>query len=98
MLLEVRKTIGICLALTVPISGMETWYSERISSSSASVSSSTRSTSSISSTTGSVAEIASSRGRVSRNSSAKMSSSRCFQSSLPDPSGRPAWIRSSCLR
>ena len=83
MLFEVRKTIGICLARIVPSSGIETWYSERISSISASVSSSTRSTSSMSSTTGSVAEIASSSGRVSRNSSAKMSSSRWCHSSAP---------------
>ena len=47
MLFEVKKTIGICFAFTVPSSGIDTWYSERISSSSASVSSSTRSTSSI---------------------------------------------------
>ena len=33
MLFDVRKTIGICLARTVPSSGIDTWYSERISSS-----------------------------------------------------------------
>ncbi len=53
MLLEVRNTSGIRVARTVPSSGIDTWYSERISSSRASVSSSTRSTSSTSSTTGS---------------------------------------------
>ena len=66
------------VARTVPSSGIDTWYSERISSSRASVSSSTRSTSSTSSTTGSSARMASSSGRVRRNSSEKMSSSQRF--------------------
>ena len=55
VLFDVRNTSGICLAVMVPSSGIDTWYSDRISSSSASVSTSTRSTSSISSTTGSSA-------------------------------------------
>ena len=67
------------VAATVPSSGIDTWYSERTSSKSASVSSSTRSTSSISSTTGSSARMASRSGRVSRNSSEKMSSSSSSQ-------------------
>ena len=102
VLFEVRKTIGSWVARTVPSSGIDTWYSERISSSRASVSSSTRSTSSTSRTTGSSARIASSSGRVSRKSSEKMSSS---SSSSPGPAAValagptwPAWMRSSCLR
>jgi hypothetical protein len=91
-LFEVRKTSGICEARTVPSSGMDTWYSERISRSSASVSSSTRSTSSISNTTGSVDLMASSSGLVSRNSSEKMSSSSCCHD-WPES----AWILSSCF-
>ena len=92
MLLEVRKTSGIWVARTVPSSGIDTWYSERISSSRASVSSSTRSTSSTSSTTGSGDRMASSSGRVRRNSSEKMSSSSSCQV-WPES----AWMRSSCF-
>ncbi len=54
VLFEVRTTSGVDVASTVPSSGIETWKSDRISSSSASVSISTRSTSSIKSTTGRV--------------------------------------------
>ncbi len=79
VLLEVRNTMGSWVARTVPSSGIDTWYSERISSRSASVSSSTRSTSSTRRTTGSVARMASSNGRVKRKSSEKMSSSSSDQ-------------------
>ena len=97
MLFEVKKTMGRRVARTVPSSGIETWYSLRISSSRASVSSSTRSTSSISSTTGSVERMASSRGRASRNSSEKMSSSSSFHDGPRRPpgaagAGRPATL------
>ena len=65
-------TSGAWRAVRVPSSGMETWKSDRTSSSSASVSTSSRSTSSISSSTGSGARIAASSGRSSRKSSVKM--------------------------
>ncbi len=95
VLLEVRKTIGICRPVTVPIPGMDTWKSDRISSSSASASTSSRSTSSMSRITGSVDLIASSSGRVSRNSSLKMFDS--CPASPPQPLIRSAMMRSSCL-
>ena len=66
VLLEVRTTNGVDEATTVPSSGIETWKSERISRSSASVSISTRSTSSIRSTTGLGRPIASSSGRAKK--------------------------------
>ena len=75
---------------------METWKSERTSSSRASVSTSTRSTSSINSTTGSLARTASSSGRDNRKGSEKMSASTSDQLGLVRVA-RSASIRSSCL-
>src|SRR4029450_4753204 len=87
--LEVSTIRGRWVPATVPSSGMDTWKSDSTSSSSASVSTSTRSTSSISSTTGSAARMASSRGRVSRNGSGKVSASTSAQ---PGAWGRGAWV------
>ena len=93
-LFEVSSTIGRVLASTTPSSGIDTWKSDRTSSSIASNSWSVLSISSISSTTGSVAEMAESSGRGSRNSSPKMSS----LTSCQPASEASTWIRSSCLR
>src|SRR5438445_1126369 len=65
-LFDVSTTSGMCLALTVPSSGTETWKSESTSSRNASNSGSALSISSMSSTTGVSDWIAASSGRCDR--------------------------------
>ena len=74
-LFEVSTTSGMCLALTVPSSGTETWKSDSTSSRNASNSGSALSISSMSSTTGASDWIACSSGRCDRKRYEKKASS-----------------------